>query len=168
MIYIFSLIMLTIFITSKPTISFLSLLKSSKNAKSWGHKKTPAQNDLLSRYGQSSEIVMFLFMAHQRLPEKMASILHTKLKHNDVASLKDLILEKGQDALEELERSHTSVNRMNHRPQQSRPQYNRGYKPRADLKIRDIWEKHITTTTTERSITSQAIRTQACHNKTPS
>ena len=51
---------------------------------------------------------MFLFMAHQRLPEKMASILHTKLKHNDVASLKDLILEKGQDALEELEGPHAS------------------------------------------------------------
>ena len=92
---------------------------------------TAAKNDELSRYGQGSEIVMFLFMAHQRLPEKMASILHTKLKHNDVASLKDLILEKGQDALEELEGPHASVNRMNHGPQQARPQYNRGYQPRA-------------------------------------
>ena len=74
---------------------------------------------------------MFLFMAHPKLPEKMAGILHTKLKDHDVASLKDMILERGQEALEELEGSHASVNRMNHRPQQSRPQYNRGYQPRA-------------------------------------
>ena len=78
-----------------------------------------------------SELVMFLFMAHRGLPEKMASILNTKLKHNDVASLKDLILEKAQDVLEELEGSQASVNRMYHRPQQARPQYNRSNKPRA-------------------------------------
>ena len=46
---------------------------------------TTAITDKLSRYGQGSELVMFLFMAHQKLPEKMASILHSKLKHNDVA-----------------------------------------------------------------------------------
>ena len=74
---------------------------------------------------------MFLFMAHPKLPEKMAGILHSKLQYQDVASLKDIILERGQEALEELEGSHASVNRMNHRPQQSRPQYNRGYQPRA-------------------------------------
>ena len=92
---------------------------------------TTTVTDKLSRYGMGSELVMFLFMAHRGLPEKMASILNTKLKHNDVASLKDLILEKAQDVLEELEGSEASVNRMYHRPQQARPQYNNGYQSRA-------------------------------------
>ena len=83
---------------------------------------TTSTTDKLSRYGMGLELVLFLFMAHRRLPERMASILNTKLKHNDVASLKDLILEKAQDVLEELEGSQASVNRMHHRPQQARLQ----------------------------------------------
>ena len=53
----------------------------------------------------------------------MSAILHSKLESQDVASLKDLILERGQTALEELEESHASVNRIHQRPQQSRQQY---------------------------------------------
>ena len=88
-----------------------------------------------------SELVMFLFMAHRGLPAKMASILNTKLKHNDVASLKDLILERAQDVLEELEGSQASVNRMYHRPQQARPQYNRSNKPRAPQNQPQNWRR---------------------------
>ena len=55
---------------------------------------TTPVTDKLSRYGMGSELVLFLFMAHRRLPERMANILSTKLKHNDVASLKDLIQKK--------------------------------------------------------------------------
>ena len=64
-------------------------------------------------------------MAHKELPIKLASILSSKLKHNDVASLKDIILEKAQDVLEELEGSNAHVNRMHHKPHQVRPQHNR-------------------------------------------
>ena len=70
-----------------------------------------------------------------------ASILSTKLKHNDVASLKDLILEKAQDVLEELEGSEASVNRMYHRPQQSRPQNNSGYQSRAPQNSRQTYRR---------------------------
>ena len=48
----------------------------------------------------------------------MASILCSKLKRNDVASLKDIILDKAQDILEELEGSNAHINRMYHKPQQ--------------------------------------------------
>ena len=94
-----------------------------------------------------SELVLFLFMAHRRLPERMANILNTKLKHNDVASLKNLILERAQDVLEELEGSQASVNRMHHRPQQARHPDNRSNKPRAPQnqpKIGDVRKKHKT------------------------
>ena len=69
-------------------------------------------------------------LAHPQLTEKMAGILHSKLENQDVASLKDIILERGQTALEELESSHASVNRINQRYQQPRPQPSRGYQPR--------------------------------------
>ena len=97
--------------------------------------------DKQCRYGIGSELVLFLHMAHRGLPVKMASILNTKLKHNDVASLKDLILEKAQDVLEELEGSEASVNRMYHRPQQSRPQYNNGYQSRAPQDSRQNYRR---------------------------
>ena len=61
-------------------------------------------------------------MAHKQLPLKLAHILSTKMKQSDVTSLKDIILDKAQDVLDELEGT-TSLNRMNYRPQQSRPQY---------------------------------------------
>ena len=83
------------------------------------------ESDKQCRYGIGSELVLFLHMAHRGLPVKLASILSTKLKHNNVASLKDIILEKAQDVLEELERSEAHVNRMHHKPHQARPQYNR-------------------------------------------
>ena len=57
----------------------------------------------------------------------MKGLLHHKLQDQDVASLKDIILERGQSVLDEIEGSHASVNRMYQRPQQQRSQYNRGY-----------------------------------------
>ena len=83
------------------------------------------------RYSQSSELVLFLYMAHHLLLERMKGILHHKLQDQDVASLRDTILERGQSVLDELEGSHASVNRMYQRPQQQRPQYNRGYQAEA-------------------------------------
>ena len=80
------------------------------------------ESDKLSRYGSGSELVLCLHMAHKQLPIKLANILSTKLKQNDVTSMKDIILDKAQDVLDEFEGS-TSVNRMNYRPQQGRPQY---------------------------------------------
>ena len=79
----------------------------------------------------------------------VSGILHSKLEYQDVASLKDIILERGQTALEELEGSHTPVNRINQREQQPRQQYygdnyNRGppnrrsqgrFNPRAEAAI---------------------------------
>ena len=46
------------------------------------------ESDKQCRYGIGSELVLFLHMAHKELPSKLASFLSTKLKHNDVASLK--------------------------------------------------------------------------------
>ena len=52
---------------------------------------TATQTEEQCRFSQSSELVLFLFMAHRLLPEKMAGILHAKLENQDVASLKDTI-----------------------------------------------------------------------------
>ena len=41
----------------------------------------------------SSDIVMFLYMAHPQLPEKIEAMFHNKLDYQDVASLKEQILE---------------------------------------------------------------------------
>ena len=60
-------------------------------------------------------------MAHKQLPLKLAHINSMKMKQNDVTSLKDIILDKAQDVLDELEGT-TSLQRMNYRPQQNRPQ----------------------------------------------
>ena len=53
-------------------------------------------------------------------------MFHAKLENADLASLKDMILERSQAILDKLEGSHTTVNRQQW-SQQSRAQYNRGY-----------------------------------------
>merc|ERR1711888_61307 len=68
------------------------------------------ESDKQCRFGIGSELVLFLHMAHKELPIRMASILSSKLKHNDVASLKDIILEKAQDVLDEMEGSIAHMN----------------------------------------------------------
>ena len=79
-----------------------------------------------SRYGTSSDIVTFLHMAHPHLPAKVKAMFHAKLEYQDLASIKDQILDRGQAVLDDLEGSHSSVRRAFQRPQQPRQQYNRG------------------------------------------
>ena len=100
-------------------------IKKDDKLKTDGAKATA--NEEQCRFSLSSELVLFLFMAHPLLPERMAGILHHKLQDQDVASLLEIILERSQSVLDELEGSHASVNRMYQRPQQQRYQYNRGY-----------------------------------------
>ena len=95
-------------------------IKKDDKLKTDGAKATA--NEEQCRFSLSSELVLFLFMAHPLLPERMAGILHHKLQDQDVASLLEIILERSQSVLDELEGSHASVNRMYQRPQQQRYQ----------------------------------------------
>ena len=87
---------------------------------------TAVKTEEQCRYSQSSELALFLHMAHPLLPERITTMFHAKLENADLASLKDMILERSQAILDELEGSHASVNRQQW-SQQSRAQYNRGY-----------------------------------------
>ena len=64
------------------------------------------------RFSKSTEIVLFLHMTHPMLPKKMAQIFGNKLKTQDVASLQEMILDRCQSVLDELEGLHAAVNRM--------------------------------------------------------
>ena len=66
-------------------------------------------------------------MTHPMLPKKMAQIFANKLKSQDLASLREPILDKCQQILDELEGSHAAVNRMNY--QQLPQRYNNYQRP---------------------------------------
>ena len=80
------------------------------------------------RFSKGTELVLFLHMTHPMLPKKMAQIFGNKLKHQDVASLQEQILDRCQSVLDEIEGSHAVVNRMNH---YQRPQHNGSFPARA-------------------------------------
>ena len=87
---------------------------------------TATANDPESRYGIRSDIVTCLHLAHQPLPAEVKAMFHAKLEYQDLASLKDQILDRAQAVLDDLEGSHASVSRMSQRTQQPRQQHNRG------------------------------------------
>ena len=76
-------------------------IKKDDKLKTDGAKATT--NEEQCRFSLSSELVLFLFMAHPLLPERMAGILHHKLQDQDVASLQEIILKRSQSVLDELE-----------------------------------------------------------------
>ena len=80
------------------------------------------------RFNKSAELSLFLHMAHPQLPKRMAQIFGNKLKDKDLASLQEQILDRCQSVLDEIEGSHTTVNRMDY---QQRPQRSRYFQPRA-------------------------------------
>ena len=73
------------------------------------------EDDKQCRFSKNTELATFLHMAHPQLPRKMDQILGTKLKDKDLASLQEVILDKCQSVIDELEGSHTTVNRMDYR-----------------------------------------------------
>ena len=52
------------------------------------------EDEVQCRFSKSTEIVLFLHMTHPMLPKKMAQIFGNKLKHQDVASLQEQILDR--------------------------------------------------------------------------
>ena len=76
--------------------------------------KKATEDDKQCRFSKNSELSTFLHMTHPQLPEKMAQIFGSKLKNQDLASLQEQILDRCQSVLDELEGTHTAVNRINH------------------------------------------------------
>ena len=101
------------------------------------------EDDKQCRFSRNTELAIFLHMAHPQLPKKMDQILGTKLKDKDLASLQEQVLDKCQSVLDEIEGSHTTVNRMDYRQQ---PQRSRQFQPRTSQRPGGAAQRHGTPT----------------------
>ena len=82
--------------------------------------KKATEDEKQCRFSKSTELAIFLHGLHPMLPKKMAQIFANKLKKQDLASLREPILDKCQQILDELEGSHAEVNRMSYQQQPQR------------------------------------------------